>query len=65
MSHHSTLEKDQLTSPFSVIFYKNEITYFFTLSKGMPIAQKTKEPRPPERKVAVPVLIYLGSEAMR
>lgn len=31
----------------------------------MAIAQKAKEPRPPERKLAVPVLIYLGGEAMR
>jgi len=38
-------------------------TYFLILSEGMAIAQKATEARPPERKLAEPVLIYLQIES--
>lgn len=33
-------------------------TYFLTLSAGMAMIQKAKDPRPPEIKFAEPVLIW-------
>jgi len=34
------------------------VTYFFILSTGIPNAQKVKAESPPEKKVAVPLVIY-------
>lgn len=34
------------------------IAHFFTLSAGIANVQYTKEPSPPDRKLAEPVLIY-------
>ena len=34
------------------------VTYFLTLSAGMAMIQKAKDPRPPEIKFAEPVLIW-------
>jgi hypothetical protein len=35
-----------------------EGTYFFTVSVGIAMVQKTKEERPPDRKLATAVLIW-------